>query len=122
MDSSAGRKDLSKNKYLVKSNHPGVRHSRDFSIMKKEAAPFHGQEQRPFLCSAATGEKGPWSEDGALPKRDTRGAPQRRNGNGLESHWKNRVLGSRYLLDCSAVQTKSSVNQDQDVFRGYFSH
>ena len=51
MDPSIEKKCFLKNKYPVKLNQPGVRHSNDLFIPEKEAAMFRRQEQRRFLCS-----------------------------------------------------------------------
>lgn len=53
MDPNIQKKCFLKNKYLVKLNQPGVRHSNDLFIPEKEAAMFRRKEQRPFLCSIA---------------------------------------------------------------------
>lgn len=50
---------------------------------------------------------------------DTLGTLQRRTVKSLESHLKNRVLGSRYLLNCSAVQTKFSNTVSWCIWRPF---
>lgn len=107
MDSNVRKKYLLKNMHLVKLNHPGVKHSNDFFILEKEARAeaislFNDHKER-----QDHGPRMVYSQRGSTLEE-----PQRRNVNVLESHFKNRVLGSRYLLNYSAVQTKSCVSQD----------
>lgn len=120
VDPNIGKKYLLKHKYFVSLNQPGVRHSNNLFV-PEEIAMFHRQEQTPFLCSIV-------QVPGSSPRermscglrmlfcQSDNGVTQRRNVNSLESHLKNRVSGLWYLLNCSAVQTKSCVNRDQDVF------
>lgn len=107
MDSNVRKKYLLKNMHLVKLNYPGVKHSNDFFILEKEARAeaislFNDHKER-----QDHGPRMVYSQRGSTLEE-----PQRRNVNVLESHFKNRVLGSRYLLNYSAVQTKSCVSQD----------
>ena len=97
--SSVKKKYLLKNNYLVKLNHPGVRHSNDFFILEKGATLFYRQEQGPFLCQRADVQK---------HSRESRGPGlrvvycQRGNARGcfreewecLESHLNNTECGS----------------------------